>query len=387
MSKPAMLQQAESNQASLFLQMGGQGSPWYKELKKIYDSATLSKFFDVTLSALETEAPKVKGSIGLPHGIDARKWLDDESSIPSESYLSTAAVSLTMIQLTQLAYFEQVLQSGWSITDLLKHTKGATGHSQGLISMTFSALGKTGNDYYDALALYMKYILHLGVRAQEAHPDIEPTADDLALANEVGLKDPAPMVAVLGADHNRIAQLVDATNANLPNDKKIYISLYNSPVNRILSSFRSSLLTFYKEHKATLDAEQIKFVFLRTSCPFHSPLMEGAVAPFESDRKQLGFEFKASELQIPVYSFADGNDYRNLSDLCATMTRDLLVSTLHWQKALDPVKKLQPTHIVDFGPGKTSQRLTQDTLKEFGVEIPILGMANGKEFKQFTDAQ
>ncbi len=386
MAKPAILTKAEAGEATFFLQMGGQGSPWYKELKKFYDSGELKEFFDVTLKAIEEEAPKVTGSVGLPHGIDARKWLEDESSIPSDAYLATAAVSLTMIQLTQLAYFEAVLKAGWTMDDLIKHTKGSTGHSQGLISMTFCALGKSGKDYYDALALYMKYILYLGVRAQEAYPEIEPTADDLALATELGLKDPAPMVAVLGVTHERIAELVQATNANLPADKKIYMSLYNSPVNRILSSHRSSLLNFYKQHKATLEAEQVKFVFLRTTCPFHSPLMEGAVAPFEEDRKRIGFDFKASELKIPVYSFADGKDYRDLADLCKTMTYDLLVSTLYWEKALTPLKTLKPTHIVDFGPGKTSQRLTSDTLTGFSLDIPILGMANAKEIKSFTEA-
>lgn len=386
MAKPAILTKAESGQASFFLQMGGQGSPWYKELKKFYDSGELKEFFDVTLGAIEEEAAKVTGTVGLPHGIDARKWLEDESSIPSESYLSTAAVSLTMIQLTQLAYFESVLKRGWSIEDLIKHTRGSTGHSQGLISMTFCALGKTGKEYYDALALYMKYILYLGVRAQEAYPELEPTAEDQALAAELGLKDPAPMVAVLGVNHERIAQLVEETNAGLPAEKKIFMSLYNSPVNRILSSHRSSLLAFYKQHKAVLEAEQVKFVFLRTTCPFHSPLMEGAVAPFEEDRKRIGFNFQASDLKMPVYSFADGKDYRDLADLGKTMTYDLLVSTLYWEKALAPIKELSPTHVVDFGPGKTSQRLTADTLSGFGLDVAILGMANGKDLKAFTEA-
>lgn len=385
MSKPAFLTQAESGQTTLFLQMGGQGAPWYKELKKLYDSGEIKEFFDVTLGAIEQEAGKVSGSVSLPHGIDARKWLDDESTIPSEAYLSSAAVSLTMIQLTQLAYFEATLKQGWSIDNLLKYSKGSTGHSQGLISMTFAALGLSGKAYYDALALYTKYILYLGYQAQKAHPELEPTAADTALATELGLKDPAPMVAVLGANHDRIRQLVDTTNATLPTDKKIFMSLFNSPVNRILSSYRSSLLAFYKDHKEVLAAEEIKFVFLRTTCPFHSPLMEGAVVPFEEDRKRIGFNFKASDMKIPVYSFATGNDYRDLAELGQTMTYDLLVSTLDWQKPLTPIKTLQPTHIIDFGPGKTSQRLTADTLKGFGLDIPILGMANAKEMKAFTE--
>lgn len=385
MSKPAMLARAEAGEVSFFLQMGGQGSPWFRELKKFYDSGDLKEFFEAALSALEEEKPAQVSGIALPQGLDVRRWLTDESAVPSDNYLSAASVSLTMIQMTQLAYFESLLKHGWPIEKLLAHSLGSTGHSQGLISMTFAAMGLRGADFYEGLRSYMKYILYLAIRAQECYPELDPSADDQALADSLQLKDPAPMVAVLGGNHARISEMVEATNAGLDSDRKIYMSLYNSPTNRILSSHRSSLLAFYKQHRDALTADQIKYIFLRTTCPFHSPLMEPAVQPFEADRKKIGFNYQASDLKIPVYSFADGKDYRQLTDMCATMTRDLLVSTLYWEKAVSPIQTLKPAHIIDFGPGKTSQRLTQDTLAGFGLDVPVSALANAKDMKAFIE--
>lgn len=385
MTKPGMLAQAEAGQASFFLQMGGQGSPWFRELKKFYDSGELREFFDVAIAALEEEKPDSLSPVALPQGLNVRKWLTDESSVPTDAYLSTASVSLTMIQMTQLAYFESLLRHGWPVLDLLKYSKGATGHSQGLISMTFAAMGQTGPAYYERLGKYMKYILHLAVRAQECYPHVEASHEDSAVAAELGLKDPSPMVAVLGTNHESIERLVAQTNASLNPHDKIYMSLFNSPTNRILSSHTASLLTFYRHHREWLASEQVKFIFLRTTCPFHSPLMNGAVEAFERDRKTVGFDYPASDLKIPVYSFADGKDYRHVNDLCGTMTRDLLVSTVYWEKALTPLRELRPTHVIDFGPGKTSQRLTQDTLTGFGMDIPVAALANAKDMKAFTE--
>ena len=54
------------------------------------------------------------GTVGLPHGLDARAWLDNEASIPSDDYLACAAVSIPMIQITQLAHLENLILKGIS---------------------------------------------------------------------------------------------------------------------------------------------------------------------------------------------------------------------------------------------------------------------------------
>ncbi|MEQ9366833.1 MAG: ACP S-malonyltransferase [Leptospirales bacterium] len=380
----AILKQAQAGNAHFYVQFGGQGAPWYKELAKYYKEPAFQKFFDAALSAIDEERPRVEGSVGLPHGIDARAWLEDDSKIPSEEYLGCAAVSIAMIQMAQLAHLENLLQNGFPMNDLVANLAGTTGHSQGLIPASLVALNRTGDEYYAAVKKYMKYLLYLGVSAQKAFPHFEATAEENAKSEALGGKAPSPMVAVLGLDHDAIQKMVDEVNTGLPADQKIYISLYNSPTNRILSSYRGSLIAFHEKFKADIDEKKFKFVYLRTTCPFHCKLMEPVREFFLPEIERIGFDYKGEELKVPVYSFYDQANLQEAgAKLPVKMFEDMAINPLYWDKSMAPaVADKKVTHILDFGPGKTSQRLSADTLKELGREIPVLGAAIPKDLKE-----
>lgn len=368
MSQSKIIAQAPAGQERLFVQFGGQGAPWYKELAKYYKEPSMKRFFDVVLKALEEERPTVDGTIGLPNGLDARAWLDNEASIPSDDYLACAAVSIPMIQITQLAHLENVILKGVSCKTLVSASEGSSGHSQGLIPASLVAMGLEGDEYYAMVAKYVKYLLYLGVRAQEAHPHFAASATEIERSEKAGNKVPAPMMAVVGESHETIQALVDQTNKELPADQQIYVSLYNSPVNRILSSYRSSLVRFTEMHGASLAEKKVKAVYLRTSCPFHCHLMEPIRGPFEADIKRIGFSFPGSVLKIPVYSFYDGRNLQQDKDIAIGMYLDMAINPLYWDKSMKPVaSNSKVAAIVDFGPGKTSQRLSEETLEGLGA--------------------
>ncbi len=377
-----LMDDAAAGKVRFYLQFGGQGAPWYKELAAYYKTGELKKFFDVALGALEEEMPGLGGAIGLPLGLAARKWLDDESSLPPEEYLGCAAVSIPMIQITQLAHFENLHRQGFDRRKVIEFAKGATGHSQGLIPASLVAMGHADDAYYANMAQYVKYLLYLGVRAQEAYPYFDPTDDEIKASEALGGKTPTPMVASLGATHEEIQKLVDEVNTGLPASEKIYISLYNSPSNRILSSFRSSLIKFHAKIKDRVDSKELKYVYLRTTCPFHCPLMEGVRAPFEKDIQRLKFSYPGSALKIPVVSFFDGRNMQKDDEIAYKMYIDMAINPLYWEKSMTPVKNdASITHIIDLGPGKTSQRLSQDTLAEMGNETPVLAAGVPKDIK------
>lgn len=384
----AIFNQAKEGKSRFFIQFGGQGAPWYKELAVYYKDGKMKKFFDAALGALEEERSRIEGRVGLPLGLNAKAWLDDEAAIPSEEYLGCASVSIPMIQMTQLAHFEHLTQNGFERSKLIEYSLGATGHSQGLIPACLVAMGRDkDDDYYSALQKYIKYLIYLGLRAQEAHPHFAATDDENAKAKGLGEKgSPSPMVAVLGETHDDIKKLVEETNAKLPADKQIYISLINSPSNRILSSYRSSLLEFQAMHKAHMDEKKIKFVYLRTTCPFHSPLMNRITELFEPDITRIGFTYRGTDLKIPTYSFYDGRNMQNDGDkLPIHMYMDMAVHNLFWDKSIKPAADdAKITHVIDFGPGKTSQRLTQDTLAGFKCEKPVFAVAFAKDWKELT---
>ncbi len=377
-----IISQGKSGQSKVFVQFGGQGAPWYKELAKYYKEPAMKKFFDVVLGAIDEERQRVEGTVGLPNGINARQWLDDETKVPSEDYLACAAVSIPMIQITQLAHFENTVLKGISRKDLVAATEAASGHSQGLIPASLVALDLDGDAYYETAAKYVKYLLYLGVRGQEAYPHFAPTADEIARSEKVGNKAPAPMMAVVGDSHATIQAMVDQTNKELPADQKIYVSLYNSPSNRILSSYRGSLVRFNEMHAAALAEKKIKAVYLRTSCPFHCPLMEPIRGPFEADLKRLAFSYPGSALKIPVYSFYDGRNLQSDKDIAIGMYLDMAINPLYWDKSMKPVAdSAKISTIVDFGPGKTSQRLSEETLQGLGVEKNVLACAVPKDLE------
>ena len=63
--------------------------------------------------------------------------------------------------------------------------------------------------------------------------------------------------------------------------KKIFVSLYNTSANRILSGARGDLIAFHERYKAEFEAKQIKFVYLRSTCPFHCELMTPILEKFK----------------------------------------------------------------------------------------------------------
>ena len=384
---PQLMADAAAGKAAFYLQFGGQGAPWYKELLGHFQGdPSVRRVIDVGLQAIEEERSTVEGTVGLPHGFNARAWMDNESNLPPEEYLGCAAVSIPMIQLTQLAHFEALALAGFKRTALPGVSRGITGHSQGLIPASLAAMGLDGESYLAAVSKYMKYLLYLGTRAQEAFPHFEATPEEVERNAALGGKGaPTPMVAFLGTDVASVKKMVAEVNTGLPKDQQVYISLENSPSNTILSSYRSSLLRFHETHRAAMEEKKLKYVYIRTTCPFHSPLMEKVRQPFEKDIARIGFSYPGSALKVPVYSFYDGRNMQEDEELAIKMYIDMAIHPLFWEKSVAPAAADQDiTHVIDFGPGKASQRLTQDTLASLGRELPVLSASVPRDLKTLT---
>ena len=378
-----LLDSAKAGQAKFFLQFGGQGAPYLKEMQKLYAEASMKPYFDVAVSAIEAAAKMVEGTAAHPEKVEFRKWLTEPDHAPTDDAMSIAGISLGLIQATQFAHYEYLHQQGFDRAEMLKHTAAASGHSQGLIAASFTALGLEGKAYYDAVYKYIQYLFLMGVRAQEVFPHIHATADEAAKSEALGAKSPAPMVAVLGESHATIEAWVKEFNGAA---KKLFVSLYNTPNNRIISGARADLIAFHERYKAEFEAKQIKYVYLRSTCPFHCELMIPILEKFKPDLAKIGFDFKGSDLKFPVYSFWNGDNLQNEAELGMRMTDDLMVKTLYWEKSMLPVKNDKSiTAILDFGPGKTSQRLSMETLAGLGHEVPVYAIAFAKDLKSVLE--
>ncbi|MCS6984141.1 MAG: hypothetical protein NZM25_03295 [Leptospiraceae bacterium] len=382
MTYPKLIQLAEKGEVKFFLQFGGQGSPYFKELSAYFQQENMQNFFAHSLEAINAVIKRTEGTPALPFPLKIEEWLSGKEEPPSDDELAAAGISLGMIQVTQLAHLEYLHQAGIKRNLLVKHSLAASGHSQGLITACLVALNLDDNSYYDAMKIFIQYLFLMGIRAQEVFPYLRPTEEERHLSEKLGLKNPAPMVAVLGGTHDLVEQLVFDFNSTA--NSNIYVSLYNTPQNRIISGTRWALLKFYEKYQNLFQEKNLKYIFLRSTGAFHSPIMKPIEKPMAQDIEAISFHFKGSDLKIPVFSFADGKNLQEEENLGMRLCQDLMIRPLYWEKALIPaVREKRITHILDFGPGKTSQRLTQETLEALGAPKTVLALAVAKELKEF----
>ena len=172
------------------------------------------------------------------------------------------------------------------------------------------------------------------------------------------------MVAVIGYTAAELSERVQKTNAELglSGTKAIYVSLFNTPDSNIVSGNPEALLAFRKKFKAEMDEKKVKFVYLRTTAPFHCPIIDESEKTVPKDMERIGFSYKGSDLKIPVYSIFDGRNYQNEADISLPLFKEVLIKALYWAKAITSFVKTPKLVGIDFGPSVVSQKLTQANL-------------------------
>ena len=134
MSTAKLLNSTTENGKKFFLQFGGQGSPYLKEVSKLYkEEPLLKEFFEVafaTLNKIENEVGK--SDILISEGLDLKSWIENPDSAPSDDYQIRGSVSVAMIFITQAANYHLMTLKGFPVDKLLAATAGVTGHSQGI---------------------------------------------------------------------------------------------------------------------------------------------------------------------------------------------------------------------------------------------------------------
>ncbi len=369
---------------SYFLQFGGQGVPWLKELSIYMADTKMQLFYEVVVQAIQEEVERVDLSKVLNTNFNLRTWLKEPDKAPDTIALSKATISLPMIQATQLAHIEFLhVNNLLRREDLYQNACGAVGHSQGVVAATLLAMCLEGEEYYNAVKAYTKYLFYVGYEAQLIVSSVDPSPEEYKKANSFGEAEPTPMAAILGASYEETEELVERANQILPKDRQIRISLVNSPTNYIVSASRTSLLYLYEIILPKLQSKELKCVYVKTSCPFHSSLLDAVQEPFNNSTRHINFIYQGSDLKLPVYAFSDGRNIQKDLDLRTDLYKELLLRTLYWDKALAPFITQNVKVCLDFGPAKTTQRLTQDTFRKRGVDVDVYALALLKERNRF----
>ncbi|BEI81958.1 hypothetical protein CcaverHIS002_0211180 [Cutaneotrichosporon cavernicola] len=174
----AVIEAAKAGDAELYGLFGGQGvnEYYFDELKALFD--IYRPFVEETLTTLSQDvlvplADKATAA-GFPYyvdGLDVISWLNGSKPRPAVEYLASIPVSLPVIGITQLVqYIVSARIADVSPGDLRNLIKGATGHSQGIISAVAVAASSTWDELYANIAKAVKLLFYIGLRGQRILP-------------------------------------------------------------------------------------------------------------------------------------------------------------------------------------------------------------------------
>ncbi|MGI9123438.1 MAG: 3-oxoacyl-ACP synthase, partial [Mycobacterium sp.] len=342
---------------------GGQGSSsWLANLEEL-----------VTSAGIESELARIAGEADLllepvtdelvvvrPIGFDPLRWvraLAAEEPVPAAHQLTSAAVSLPGVLLTQIAAIRALGRQGLDFAAV--PPVASAGHSQGVLAVE-------------------------ALRAQGAR-DVEL----LALAQLIGaagtlvarrrgifaLGDRPPMVSVTNADPERIAGLLDEFAQDVRTVQPPALSIRNGRRSVVITGTPEQLSRFelYCTQIADREAAERK-----------NKLRGGAVfSPvFDPVDVEVGFHTPrlADGVDIVVqWARRVGLD----AALARQMAEDILVRQVDWVDAVTGLAQAGARWILDLGPGDILTRLTAPVIRGLGVGI-VPAATRGGQRNLFT---
>ena len=324
-----LLSAAATGEAQIFGLFGGQGTNevYFDELRNLYEiykpyvAPLIAQVSKDLLDPLSIKA-EADGLSFYAYGLDVASWLDGSASVPPIEYLASIPVSFPLIGLTQLVqYLAACRSSNMTPGEMRELLKGATGHSQGIVSAVVIAASECFDTFAQNSTKALKWLFSCGLRGQEAFPVL---AIDPHLVNDSvdgGEGVPSPMLGVTGLALDVLEKHISNTNKHLSTNSRMAISLYNGPKAFVVTGPARSLyglVTSLRKIRAAtgLDQSKIPFSqrkavfsvrFLTVGVPYHSQYLEGVtekVMKLDLDNVEL---WKPEDLRIPVYHTEDGS--------------------------------------------------------------------------------
>ncbi|NDJ90806.1 type I polyketide synthase [Mycolicibacter kumamotonensis] len=339
---------------------GGQGSAWLESLEELVSSAgietelaTLAGEADLLLEPVAKELVVVR-----PIGFEPLQWvraLAAEDPIPSAKQLTSAAVSVPGVLLTQIAAVRALERQG---LDLSAHPPVAVaGHSQGVLAVeSLKADGAT-----DVQLLAIAQLVG---------------AAGTLVARRRGISilgDRPPMVSVTNADPERIHQLLEEFATDVRTVLPPVLSIRNGRRAVVITGTPEQLSRFelYCEQIADKEAAERKnklrggavfapvFEPVQVEVGFHSPRLSDGIELVGQWAAQVGFD-------------ADG------VALARSMAESILVGQVDWVDEITALHEAGARWILDLGPGDILTRLTAPVIRGLGIGIVPVATRGGQ---------
>ncbi|MET0702922.1 MAG: fatty acid synthase subunit beta domain-containing protein, partial [Mycobacterium sp.] len=341
---------------------GGQGSAWLDTLEELVSSAgieselaTLAGEADLLLEPVARELVVVR-----PIGFEPLRWvraLAAEEPVPTGKQLTSAAVSVPGVLLTQMAAVRALKRQGM---DLFENPPVAVaGHSQGVLAV--EALKAGGAQDVQLLALAQL----IG-------------AAGTLVARRRGISvlgDKPPMVSVTNADPERIYELLE----EFAQDVRTVLP----PVLSIRNGRRSVVITGTPEQLSRFEL-YCQQIAEKEEAERKSKLRGGAVfAPmFDPVAVEVGFHTPRLSDGVDIvgrWAEAVGIDV----GLARGMAEAILVRQVDWVDEIAKLNDAGARWILDLGPGDILTRLTAPVIRGLGIGI-VPAATRGGQRNLFT---
>ncbi|BBY15015.1 type I polyketide synthase [Mycolicibacterium litorale] len=341
---------------------GGQGSAWLETLEELVSStgieselATLAGEAELLLEPVAKELVVVR-----PIGFEPLRWvraLAAEEPVPTAKQLTSAAVSVPGVLLTQVAAVRALARQGMDLFDT--PPVAVAGHSQGVLAV--EALAAKGAKDVELLALAQL----IG-------------AAGTLVARRRGitvLGDRPPMVSVTNADPERIYELLQEFSSDVRTVLPPVLSIRNGRRSVVITGTPEQLSRFELYCNQIAEKEEAER---------KNKLRGGAVfAPaFDPVQVEVGFHTPRLADGIDIvgrWAEAVGLDVT----LARQMTEAILVSQVDWVDEVTELHDAGARWILDLGPGDILTRLTAPVIRGLGVGI-VPAATRGGQRNLFT---
>ena len=344
---------------------GGQGSAWLETLEELVSSAGIESELAALAGEVELLLEPVAKELVVvrPIGFEPLQWvraLAAEDPVPSDKHLTSAAVSIPGVLLTQIAAGRALARQGmdWVGTPPV----AVAGHSQGVLAVeAFKSLKDGAARDVELLALAQL----IG-------------AAGTLVARRRGISvlgDRPPMVSVTNADPKRIRRLLD----EFAQDVRTVLP----PVLSIRNGRRSVVITGTPEQLSRFEL-YCRQISEKEEADRKNKVRGGDVfAPvFDPVRVEVGFHTPRLGDGIDIvggWAEKVGLDVA----LARQLTEAILVNGVDWVEEITKVERAGARWILDLGPGDILTRLTAPVIRGLGVGI-VPAATRGGQRNLFT---
>ncbi|WP_102142350.1 type I polyketide synthase [Mycobacterium hubeiense] len=341
---------------------GGQGSAWLETLEELVSAAgieaelaTLAGEAELLLEPVARELVVVR-----PIGFEPLQWvraLAAEEPVPTAKQLTSAAVSVPGVLLTQIAAIRALARQGMDL--VAKPPVAVAGHSQGVLGV--EALAAAGAKDVELLALAQL----IG-------------AAGTLVARRRGitvLGDRPPMVSVSNADPERIYELLEEFSQDVRTVLPPVLSIRNGRRSVVITGTPEQLSRFELYCQQISEKEEAERKNKIRGGAVFSPVFEPVQVEvgFHSPRLSDGVDI------VGHWAEAVGLDV----ELAREMTEAILVRQVDWVDEITELHEAGARWILDLGPGDILTRLTAPVIRGLGVGI-VPAATRGGQRNLFT---